>query len=172
MRATMTMSAVTTGIRLVVVVAVTTAGLGSPARGAAPTLAELRLEVEVATRPVRLPADPAVRAKVIHHLVDLHDRLGRDPAVSATPEARGLRGRVAARLTRLGGRLGRDAAAGGAAAEARKLIDLIEATVRPEAWDVNGGAATIRYFDNGHGLVVAAPDEVHEDVERLLRQLR
>ena len=61
---------------------------------------------------------------------------------------------------------------GGRQAEARLLIDLIEATIHPEVWDVQGGPCRIRYFPNGQGLVVRATQEVHEDLGRLLRQLR
>ena len=42
------------------------------------------------------------------------------------------------------------------------LIDLIEATVRPEVWKTNGGASTIRYA-NGQ-IIVTAP----ADVQRLI----
>jgi hypothetical protein len=63
-------------------------------------------------------------------------------------------------------------AAGGDAAEAQALIDLIQATISPETWDINGGRGSIVYFANGHALVVSAPGDVHDDLGGLLRQLR
>ncbi|MCS7033504.1 MAG: hypothetical protein NZ561_05855 [Phycisphaerae bacterium] len=46
------------------------------------------------------------------------------------------------------------------AERAQQLIDLIVDTVQPDVWAVNGGPATIRYF-NGN-LIVRAPRSVHE----------
>ncbi len=42
---------------------------------------------------------------------------------------------------------------------AQPFIDLIQATVRPDVWDVNGGTASIRFFQGS--LVVNAPRSVH-----------
>lgn len=39
------------------------------------------------------------------------------------------------------------------------LAELIQATVRPEIWQVNGGPATIRYYNQS--LIVSAPRSVH-----------
>lgn len=161
-------------------VAVATAcGLAAPARGAPPAIADVVAEVEAATRPGKLPQGVAARGEVVRRLVDLHDRLVADPRFTTSREVRGLRGRVAARLTHLRRRLEQDLAAtpraapaGGGQADARQLIDLIEATVRPESWDVAGGAGSIRYFDNGHGLVVSASEEVHQELGDLLQKLR
>lgn len=41
-----------------------------------------------------------------------------------------------------------------------EIVELITALIRPEVWQVNGGTATIRYF-NGT-LIVSAPRSVHE----------
>lgn len=130
------------------------------------------------------------RRQAVTALVALHERLAADDRFEASPALRALQRRVGGRLARVGralaGEVARsdsaparsDAAAddrsapGGRQAEAQKLIDLIQATVRPETWDVNGGRGSIVYFANGHGLVVLAPADVHDDLGGLLRQLR
>ncbi len=43
---------------------------------------------------------------------------------------------------------------------AAELIDMIQATIEPDTWDVNGGRAAIRFFNGS--LVVTAPRSVHE----------
>ena len=45
---------------------------------------------------------------------------------------------------------------------AQELIDLITSTIERDVWEVNGGAATIRYF-NGT-LIITAPREVQEQI--------
>ena len=40
------------------------------------------------------------------------------------------------------------------------LVDLIQSTVRPEVWAVNGGKATIRFYHNS--LIVTAPPSVQD----------
>ena len=50
------------------------------------------------------------------------------------------------------------------AERARQLIDLITETIRPDIWQVNGGTASIRYF-NGN-LIVTAPRTVQTAVGR------
>lgn len=164
------------------VAAATASWLVAPARGDTPALAEIVAEVEAATRPAKTPTVFSARAEAVHRLVDLHGRLVADPRFATSRELRALRGRVAARLTHLRSRLERDlaavprpprmASAGGGQADARQLIELIQATVRPESWDVAGGTGSIRYFDNGHGLVVSATEDVHQELGDLLRQLR
>jgi uncharacterized membrane protein YgcG len=42
---------------------------------------------------------------------------------------------------------------------AEQIIELIQATVEPDVWDVNGGRASIRYFAGN--LVVTGPMRVH-----------
>ncbi|MFN4241976.1 MAG: hypothetical protein ACK4PI_01935 [Tepidisphaerales bacterium] len=42
----------------------------------------------------------------------------------------------------------------------QQLVELITSTIRPEVWDINGGTATIRFF-NGM-LIVSAPRSVHQ----------
>jgi hypothetical protein len=53
-----------------------------------------------------------------------------------------------------------------------ELVRLIERTISPAIWDVNGGPATIVYFGPLHVLVVRAPSEVHHSLGPLLGGLR
>jgi hypothetical protein len=63
---------------------------------------------------------------------------------------------------------------GGAAQidNADELIDLIQATISPKSWDVNGGLSTIQYYARKHALVVRAPAHVHQDVGSVLEAVR
>lgn len=54
----------------------------------------------------------------------------------------------------------------------QELVELIEQTVAPGAWQVNGGIGTIYYFAPRQALVISAPLEVHEQAADLLNQLR
>jgi hypothetical protein len=74
-----------------------------------------------------------------------------------------------------------NAAAGGALGPARAaanddygedLAELIQATIAPASWDVNGGPGTIRYFRPLRVLVVRQTTEVHEAIGGLLPGLR
>jgi hypothetical protein len=71
----------------------------------------------------------------------------------------------------------RDAAAAGAAggggqSDGQQLIDLIQATIAPQSWDVNGGRGTIVYWQLGHALVVRQTSEVHEQIGGVVGGLR
>jgi len=56
--------------------------------------------------------------------------------------------------------------------DGQDLVELIQATISPEIWDVNGGAASIYYFRPLHALVVRAPGGVHGQSADALKQLR
>lgn len=64
--------------------------------------------------------------------------------------------------------------AGGAAVqdEGQSLVDLIQATIAPETWDVNGGPGVIRYWPAWHALVVRQTDEVHEQIGGIVHGVR
>lgn len=63
--------------------------------------------------------------------------------------------------------------AGGAGrADGQSLIDLIQRTIRPEFWDVNGGPGSMVYWDAWHCLVVRATAEVHHQIGGLNGALR
>lgn len=165
-----------------------------------PPLAAARAEVETALRMEARATGFTDRAAAVRRLVAVHESLATDHRLATTAAAAGLRKRVATRLSLVRDRLrpladdptapaesspsetaagplsspvlSQAGAEGGRQAEARVLIDLIEATIHPEVWDVQGGPCRIRYFPNGQGIVVRATQEVHEDLGRLLRQLR
>lgn len=52
------------------------------------------------------------------------------------------------------------------------LIDLIEKTIAPDTWDVNGGPGTIVYYPGLMALVVRATSEVHGELGGVLENLR
>jgi len=52
------------------------------------------------------------------------------------------------------------------------LVDLIQRTISPGSWDVNGGLSTIQYWAPRRVLVVRAPQDLHDNVAPVLKQLR
>lgn len=54
-------------------------------------------------------------------------------------------------------------------AEQRRLQELIQRTVQPEAWEVNGGVASLSFYEDA--LVVRASAPLHAELQRLLAQL-
>ena len=52
------------------------------------------------------------------------------------------------------------------------LIDLITSTVRPTSWEEVGGPGSIRPLETKMSIVVSQTQEVHEEINDLLRQLR
>jgi hypothetical protein len=67
---------------------------------------------------------------------------------------------------------GARAGAGGIIDYGPDLVELIQATISPSTWDINGGNGSIVYFAPLRVLVVSAPGEVHGDVADVLGQLR
>lgn len=61
---------------------------------------------------------------------------------------------------------------GGNLANFQPLIELITSTVQPTTWDAQGGPGAVRQFDTSLSLVVSQTQEVHEEIENLLKQLR
>lgn len=51
------------------------------------------------------------------------------------------------------------------------LVDVIQKTISPPSWDVNGGPGSIYYWRPGRSIVVRAGQDVHEDITDLLDQL-
>jgi hypothetical protein len=60
--------------------------------------------------------------------------------------AGGRAGRAGAGGGGFGGAIGGGGGVNGAAAQAESLIELIQTTIRPETWEVNGGRGTIMYW--------------------------
>ncbi len=52
------------------------------------------------------------------------------------------------------------------------LVQLIQSTISPASWDVNGGTSTIVYYRPGRALVVRAPQSLHGKIGPLLGQLQ
>lgn len=74
----------------------------------------------------------------------------------------------------VGGAGGGAGAAGGQGANAdngQQLVDLIQNTICPKCWDVNGGACTIYYWQPQHAIVVHATGDVHDEISDTLEQL-
>ncbi|MFM7205097.1 MAG: hypothetical protein ACKO4T_00290 [Planctomycetaceae bacterium] len=63
-------------------------------------------------------------------------------------------------------------AQGGVQRDFQSLIDLITQTVQPTTWSDVGGNGTVKMFDTSLSLVVSQTQEVHEEIENLLAQLR
>jgi hypothetical protein len=53
----------------------------------------------------------------------------------------------------------------------QQLVELIQRTIAPSTWDVNGGPGTIYYWSPGRALVIRQTSEVHGDVADVLEQL-
>ena len=75
---------------------------------------------------------------------------------------------------------GKGVAAGGGAGAAgqnanaddgQALVDLIQNTISPKSWEMNGGACTIYYWQPQHAIVVRATGDVHDDISDALEQL-
>lgn len=135
----------------------------------------------------RAPSDPA---DVAPELLALHGALDKVEGLSRRERER-MRRRLQSRLSDLRDRLvrnvrarqpsarrrtappGRASFAGPAdTAEAMRLIDLIQTTIAPESWDVNGGRGSIGYYSPLQALVVRQTGEVHHELGGLLEQLR
>ena len=75
----------------------------------------------------------------------------------------------------MGGGMGGWGGAGGFGGGPRhmgeELVELIQTTIAPDSWEVNGGPGTIQYWRNGMSLIIRQTDEVHGEIDDLLRQL-
>lgn len=56
--------------------------------------------------------------------------------------------------------------------DGQALVDLIQRTIKPDHWDVNGGPGTVFYFAPLRCLVVRASSEVHHGVGGLVGGVR
>lgn len=136
--------------------------------------------------PRKLP-DPAV---VVPQLAALYRELPRVEGLSHSERSRlkrglelrlaGLRDRLqrsrSSRLQRgtatAGGAPVAELSGGGDAARAAELIALIQMTIAPDSWQVNGGRGSIGYFPLLHALVVRQTAEVHHQLGDTLQVLR
>ncbi len=53
-----------------------------------------------------------------------------------------------------------------------ELVELIQHTIAPKTWEINGGNGTIMYFAPRHAIVVRQTDDVHGDLGNLLGDLQ
>jgi hypothetical protein len=53
-----------------------------------------------------------------------------------------------------------------------ELVALIQQTISPATWDINGGNGAVVYFSPRRAIVVSAPEKVHDKVDDVLGQLR
>jgi hypothetical protein len=109
-----------------------------------------------------------MRATVKARLEDLRDRLMREQRkTSRTAQLASTESR-----TRTAGETPPTVAGGPELANANELIELIQITIEPEHWDINGGPGSIYYFPMVHALVVRARSDIHEDIGGVLGQVR
>ncbi len=87
--------------------------------------------------------------------------------MSGTPNAGALAGSKNMPMGQGPGGLG-----GGAQADFDSLIDLITSTVKPTTWDAVGGPGSIAPFETNLSIVVSQTQDVHEEINDLLQQLR
>ncbi len=148
-------------------------------------LSSIQDSVSDALRLEAVSKDPQHRRVAILQLVKLHQELAADTRFSTSRTLKLLAMKLRARLRRVQKELSREleqgspgelaGSRGGRAQQANNaqaLVELIQTTISPASWDVNGGQSTIVYFAPRHALVVRAPAEVHSRTRRLLRDLR
>jgi len=113
-------------------------------------------------------------------VISVYRRLAGSTGIAAS-ERRRLQGRLRTRLLELHDVLHRRAVresrtasshSGGGAGPAQELIDLIQTTIAPESWAVNGGKGTMMFYQPQNLLVVRQTAEAHEQLGSTLRQLR
>jgi hypothetical protein len=122
-------------------------------------------------------------AEVVPELAGLYVAL--DDAALASSERASLRHRVKFRLEQIRDDLLRAqararrprtnvSAKGGAAVPpgAAQLIQLIQTTIEPDSWAINGGRGTINYFAPLQVLVIRQTGEVHHQIGGTLGALR
>jgi hypothetical protein len=151
-------------------------------------MTEIYREVVGDARFITSPTLQQQKSKLWTRLTRVRDELKRQRAAQRRqPANRGaeslgyaVESQVAAHLEissqSLGGpwALAAGAAGGGAVADdwGDELIELIQNTIDPSQWNVNGGTAAIAYYRPVHALVVRASSEVHGQVEAALGGLR
>jgi len=125
-----------------------------------------------------------VRGRLIHLARQIQTRLARERRLAgekkpARVDLRGQNetlGQFGGGFGGMGGRgMGMGMGRGGNALvgdASQDLIDLIQRTIAPASWDVNGGPGSIYYFRPGHAMVISNTDEVHNQVGDVLDQLR
>ena len=93
------------------------------------------------------------------------------PSTLVLPESNVLAQQVAVQA---GGAFGQAAQPGADATidYGPELVEIIQQTISPATWNINGGNGAIVYFAPRRAIVVSAPADVHDQVDDLLGQLR
>jgi len=133
-----------------------------------------RLKDQIARRNARLKADgldklPVTVAQIQEKAIVIAQMMG----MGGMPMG-GMAGMPMGGMGAAGIGMGMGGAGGFGAGRAdlgEDLVDLIQTTIAPDSWEVNGGPGTIRYWRNGMSLIIRQTDEIHGDIDDLLRQL-
>jgi hypothetical protein len=75
-------------------------------------------------------------------------------------------------LSALQDRLDGQAAGGNPQSEGQELIELIESTIAPASWESRGGPGVIKYWADGHALVIRQTRDVHEQIGGVVGAMR
>ena len=167
---------------------------GSPSCDAttAQAAADLRRAVHESLRRWARPGDQQL-TEAARELLELYRRVDRDTQLAAASRKElrlklrsrlaGLAERIAARSVAIpadrakplaqqlgGAAFGPQVAPAGDAGQ--DLVDLIQKTIAPHTWDVNGGPGVIRFWRPGLALVVYQTGEVHQRIADLTEQLQ
>lgn len=114
-----------------------------------------------------------LRLKIRGRLLVLARQISRRADDWQRPESVGPIDGVLAQAGGFGGPARGNAARGGQADDyGQELVELIQETVVPGSWDVNGGAGTIYYWRPGRAIVVRQRGDVHEGIADVLRQMQ
>jgi hypothetical protein len=102
---------------------------------------------------------------------DLGAKRKEIPSTLVLPETNVLAQQVAVQA---GGAFGQAAQPGADATidYGPELVEIIQQTISPATWNINGGNGAIVYFAPRRAIVVSAPADVHAQVDDLLGQLR
>jgi hypothetical protein len=54
----------------------------------------------------------------------------------------------------------------------QELVDLIQKTIAPQSWDINGGQGSIMYWPGNQVIVVRQTEDVHEALGAFVDQVQ
>ena len=145
---------------------------------------ELQQDTKLA-RSTRETLRTTVRARLDQLSTQIAKRIANDKAVAKTDSAKQSAtvksvaaagnprpmAQVGAAVGGGAGLGGQGGAQGAPADNGQALVDLIQNTISPKSWDVNGGNGTIYYWQQQHAIVVRNTGEVQEAISDALEQL-
>jgi hypothetical protein len=143
---------------------------------------QIQLDPRRATSPTLAEYQSRLRARLMRIKRDVERDLRRDNQHESAPSAAGSEEHSASAVSRVPATSAHqpsfgdvpDARGGRAGAPdwGPALVELIEHTIAPEFWDVNGGPGSIRYYYPLRVLVVRATDDLHHRLGNALNNLR